>query len=311
MATFALYNYMFERLPEEDFFGQPLRKQLSEESFAHRQTRFGELLMDDYSGSKPLTYANKRGTQYIHQFIAEPGDDVFAMMLLNNHKRTAHDMSLQPHSIDDYRRCIVFVDNRPDIQRLAIEVNPSAFNKLTTVENILAQTLNVALASRYAITIRLEHMFSPAHFWDIIGDVNTYSKGFQKVTFSWPKPNLDRINKRLEFIREARRGTNSGICITADAGKGSRAIINKDDEWMKEMVDAASEVGGDGSIKLKPNGSNQTISVGKDSYKYVNFSDATISTMCPQQPQLFPDETRDMIIKQLETGIESHATTDN
>lgn len=106
MATFALYNYEFEQLPDDDFFGQPLRKQLSEESFANRQTRFGQLLMDDYSGSKPLTYANKRGTQYIHQFIAKPGDGIFAMMLLNNHKRTAHDMSLQPHSIDDYRRCI-------------------------------------------------------------------------------------------------------------------------------------------------------------------------------------------------------------
>lgn len=77
MATFALYNYEFEQLPDDDFFGQPLRKQLSEESFANRQTRFGQLLMDDYSGSKPLTYANKRGTQYIHQFIAKPGDGIF------------------------------------------------------------------------------------------------------------------------------------------------------------------------------------------------------------------------------------------
>lgn len=311
MATFALYNYMFEQLPDDYFFGEPLRKQLSDESFAHRQVIFDQLLKDDFSGNKPLTYANRRGTQYIHQFIAEPGEDIFAMMLLNNHKRTTHDISLQPHSIDDYRRCIVFVDNRPGIQRMAIEVNRSAFNNLSTVENILTQTLSVALASRYAITIRLEHLFSPTHFWDIIGDVNTYPKGFQKVTFSWPKPNLDRINKRIAFIREARQGTNSGICITADAGKGSSVNISKDDEWMKEMVDAASEAGGDGSIKLKLNGSNRTIPVGKDSYKYFNFSNATISTMCPQQPQLFPDETRDMIIKQLETGIESHATTDN
>ena len=80
---------------------------------------------------------------------------------------------------------------------------------------------------------------------------------------------------------------------------------------MKEMVDAASEVGGDGSITLKPNGMNRTIPVGKDSYKYVNFSDATISTLCPQQPQMFPDDTKNMILKQLENGIESHATTDN
>lgn len=26
MATFALYNYEFEQLPDDDFFGQPLRK---------------------------------------------------------------------------------------------------------------------------------------------------------------------------------------------------------------------------------------------------------------------------------------------
>lgn len=78
MATFALYNYEFEQLPDDDFFGQPLRKKLSEESFAHRQARFGQLLMDDYSGTKPLIYANKRGTQYIHQFIAKPDDGIFA-----------------------------------------------------------------------------------------------------------------------------------------------------------------------------------------------------------------------------------------
>lgn len=310
MATFALYNYEFEQLPDDDFFGKPLRKQLSEESFANRQARFGQLLMDDYSGAKALTYANKRGTQYIHQFIAKPGDGIFAMMLLNNHKRTTHDKSLQPHSIDDYRRCIVFVDNRPGIQRLAIEVNPAAFTKLSTVENILFHTLSVALASRFAITIRLEHQFPPAHFWEIVGDSFTYPKGFQKVVFSWPKPNLERINKRLEFIREARMGTKSKICITADAGKGSSAVIDKKDEWLNGMVDAASEVGGDGSITLKPNGMNRTILVGKDSYKYVNISDATISRLCPQQPELFPGDTKNMIIKQLENGIDSHATTD-
>lgn len=56
---------------------------------------------------------------------------------------------------------------------------------------------------------------------------------------------------------------------------------------MNGMVDAASEIGGDGSITLKPNGMNRTILVGKDSYKYVNISDATISLLCPQQPELF------------------------
>ena len=278
MATFALYNYEFEQLPDDDFFGKPLRKQLSDESFAHRQARFGQLLMDDYSGTKPLIYANKRGTQYIHQFIAKPDDGIFAMMLLNNHKRTTHDKSLQPHRIDDYRRCIVFVDNRPGIQRLAIAVNPAAFTKLSTVENILFHTLSVALASRFAITIRLEHLFQAARFWDIVGDSFTYPKGFQKVVFSWPKPNLDRINKRIEFIRGARMGTKSKICIIADARKGFSAVIDKQDEWLTGMVDAASEVGGDGSITLLPNGMKRTILVGKDSYKYVNFSDATISS---------------------------------
>lgn len=130
------------------------------------------------------------------------------------------------------------------------------------------------------------------------------------MVFSWPKPNLDRINKRIEFIKEARMGTKSKICITADAGKGSSAVIDKKDEWMNGMVDAASEIGGDGSITLKPNGMNRTILVGKDSYKYVNISDATISLLCPQQPELFPGDTKNMIIKQLENGIESHATTD-
>ena len=181
MATFALYNYEFEQLPDDDFFGKPLRKQLSDESFAHRQARFGQLLMDDYSGTKPLIYANKRGTQYIHQFIAKPDDGIFAMMLLNNHKRTTHDKSLQPHSIDDYRRCIVFVDNRPGIQRLAIEVNPAAFTKLSTVENILFHTLSVALASRFAITIRLEHLFQAARFWDIVGDYSLTLKDSKRL----------------------------------------------------------------------------------------------------------------------------------
>lgn len=181
MATFALYNYEFEQLPDDDFFGKPLRKQLSEESFAHRQARFGQLLMDDYSGTNPLIYANKRGAQYIHQFIAKPDDGIFAMMLLNNHKRTTHDKSLQPHSIDDYRRCIVFVDNRPGIQRLAIEVNPAAFTKLSTVENILFHTLSVALASRFAITIRLEHLFQPARFWDIVGDYSLTLKDSKRL----------------------------------------------------------------------------------------------------------------------------------
>lgn len=305
MATFALYNYQFDMLPEETFFDKPLRKELSEESFAHRRERFAEILMDDYNGKHPLTFANKRGTQYVHQWLAEPSDGIFALMLLNNHKRKVHDLQLKENRVDDWRRCIVIFDNRNDgevdIQRLAIEENKTAFQSVKSVENILANTLTVALASRFAITIRLEHLFNASRFWQIVSDSLNYPKGFRRIEYKWEKPNLDRIAKRLEFIHAGRKATNSAVSVVTDAGKGSRLKIDENDEWTKDMVNMASDDGA--SISIKPNGKRHKILVGQDSYRFTDIPDSTIGQFSSTDPTLFPSEGNQTITKILETGI--------
>lgn len=309
MAKFALYNYQFDKLPEEDFFGEPQLVNLSEDSFAHRQERFDEILIDDYRGRHLLTFSNKRGTQYIHRWLIEPTDGVFIIMLLNNHKRKVHDLQLTENSVDDWRRCIVVFDNRPGIQRLAIEENKSAFKSVKTVENILSNTLRAALGSRFAISIRLDHLFNPSSFWDIVFDARSYPKGFRRIEFKWSKPNLDRIAKRLSFIHDGRKATNSAVTLTTDAGRASHLNINEDDEWLSDTVKGASEDGA--SIVLTANGTHsRKITVGKDSHRYITLPDKTISKMNPSQPSLFPSQNQQSIIEALETGITDDSIKD-
>lgn len=292
MIRFSLYNYMFEKCAEDDFFYDEERQQEVERNFIHRQKCFDDVFIDDFNNEKRINFTNARGTQYLHRFLLAPyrEEGVYILMILNNCRGTRHDEQLNSIPFDDYRRCIIIIDNRPGVQAIAIENSTSAFQSLKTIENIVERTLSHVMQRRFSLKMSLKNLYNSSRFWNIVQDKKSFPSGFRKVEFTWPKPNLERLAKRFEFIQGIRKDTESAVTLVTDAGAGKSVRLNPDDQWTRDVVQAASNIGGEASIRLTPNGSRRKINVRKDCYKFITFDDATFSKMSPDNPHLYPKD---------------------
>lgn len=292
MKVFALYNYMFEKITDDDIFNDEEQQQEIERNFAHRQECLDDVLIDDFNKERPVRFANARGTQYLHHFLLNPvrEEGVYVLRILKNCRGIRHDENFRSISFDDYRSCIIIIDNRPGMQLIAIENATSAFQSLETVERIIERTLSRIMAQRFSLKLSIKNLYDASRFWNIAQDRQSYPRGFRKVEFTWPKPNLERLAKRFEFIEGIRKGTDAALTLVTDAGAGKSVKLNPDDQWTRDVVEAASDIGGEASIRLTPNGSRRKINVGKGCYRFITFEDATFSKMSPDNPHLYPKD---------------------
>ena len=163
---------------------------------------------------------------------------------------------------------------------------------------------------RFSLKLSIKNLYDSSRFWNIVQDKKSYPRGFRKVEFTWPKPNLERLAKRFEFIQGLRKSTEGALTLASDAGAGKCVKLNPEDQWTKEIVEAASDIGGEGSISLTPNGSRRKISVGKDSYRYINFKDATFTNMSPDNPHLFPKDHLAIFTNEIEKHVLKNGDSD-
>ena len=86
--------------------------------------------------------------------------------------------------------------------------------------------------------------------------------------------------------------------------------LNAKDKWTRDVVEVASDIGGDAAICLTPNGSRKKINVGKDNYRYINFEDATFSNMSLDNPELYPKEHLKALINKIEKDLQEYGDSD-
>ena len=91
---------------------------------------------------------------------------------------------------------------------------------------------------------------------------------------------------------------------------GNAVHLNAKDKWTRDVVEVASDIGGDASISLTPNGSRKKINVGKDNYRYINFEDATFSNMSLDNPELYPKEHLKALINKIEKDLQEYGDSD-
>lgn len=115
MKAFALYNYMFEKITNDDIFNDEEQKQEIEQNFTRRQECLDDVLVDDYNKERCIHFENTRGTEYLHHFLLEPfkEEGVYVLRILKNCRGIRHDENFKSISFDDYRSCIIIIDNRP------------------------------------------------------------------------------------------------------------------------------------------------------------------------------------------------------
>ena len=82
--------------------------------------------------------------------------------------------------LDNYPNIIVAINNNPQVQKIAIQTNTTAFQKTSIVANFIKSTVQKFLKN-YNITFAVEATFDSQQFWNIIRE---YPKQVKQVTLT-------------------------------------------------------------------------------------------------------------------------------
>lgn len=265
---FVIYNYNFLRIVEPN-------KQLQmefpdwqvvdvEESFRNRQQVLGDILQTDYS--KPFQFVNKSKKEFWHLQVVKPQDEVYVMRVANVTNVTITDEHLTARNYADYRNCLVIIDNRPGIQRIAIERKTKAFSDTKTVARILEASLCRLLREKL-LKVKLTAVYGTSVFWNTL---NAYPDGFTKVQFHFPFLNLERLTKVMDkYLKTAREDWDSDLDFSFGANEGGVVKIDPKNERQRALVEGASGAGE--YIVLYPKGQRGRVFCGKDQYVVVGI----------------------------------------
>lgn len=315
MAQFQIYNYQFGRIEKHDaqmeLFGEQMDVVPAEESFPIRQDIFQKIMNEDYEGSDKkrirFTHRTTSDKVYTHKHLMKPTDGIIVMRIANKKTLTRTTEDFQKTSEEDYANCLVIIDNRPGIQRMAIEVKKSVFATDTTLCNIIKYTMNKIL-ERYSLYLDLMHLQDPKDFWTFINDKKAYPRGFYKIKFHLPYLNLERLQKKYDKLsKQIRQSYNGKLDWEVTAVEGGELNISKDDKFQNAQINYfMNELGGN-NLELVPNDNKRkSIKVGKGSYQYMWISDTTFDVLRDDAASnsLFGSSALDAIKLKMKEGID-------
>ena len=243
--------------------------------------------------------------EYIHRHLMPPTDNIVVMRVANRKTQTIVDAELREKRVDDYQNCIVIIDNRPGIQRILIENKKVAFRDVKQLAGILQHTFR-QLLKPYSLIITLDHLQDSRKFWHYVNDLRTYPKGFYKISFHLPYPNLERLQKVYDrLFTRARESFDSRLDMDFTNPTGQVRLDEKD-PYQAEAIKWFMEEAG-GNVVLYSNMAKRSpIVVGKDSFLAITISDATIRRMTEDavNGDLFGSAALDEVKRKLKTGID-------
>lgn len=280
---FAIYNYNFLRIIEPSgqlqFDFSDWQEVNVEESFKNRQQVLGEILQADFD--TPYQFVNAKNKEYWHRQVVRPQDEVYVMRVANVTNVTITDQNLKSKKYADYRNCLVIIDNRPGIQRIAIERKTKAFNNTKTVARILEASL-CKLLSYKLLKVKLTAVYGTSVFWDTLKD---YPEGFRKVRFHFPHLNLDRLTKVMDkYLKTAREDWDSDLDFSFGANEGGTVKIDPKNERQRALVEGASGAGQ--WIVMYPNGKKQRVVCGKNQFVVMSIDSEVFDDLVSDQQVL-------------------------
>lgn len=241
MASFVLYTYqcspiykneqsLFECLPSPqermDNKLQYIHQILTNPAFKFRSKSHGEFnsrIYYDHNGILILKLANNK-----------------SLSLEENFMKKQHYYSPS---------CFVIVDNRDNIQHIAIEEEPTSFTNTDVVRNIIEFSLRRNL-KRYGLNIELKKEYEQREFWLLIKD---FTKGISMVRFSFSYPNLPRVHQSInDLINSESKIVNSKhTTFEFRADNSEQLELNESNEQLSGLVSASANSGHPITIKAK------------------------------------------------------------
>lgn len=254
MAKFAIYQYLLGTTSREDFSGigtlnfdggvdeiavpvsNEEKQRLFKEMFDKNVLEFKE----DDKQTKPYPYI---------RIPCEANDNIIILRIAANKKKN-FEQNFTDVSEDWNPSTLIVIDNRKDIQRIAIQVKSNAFSP-SHLARILQKVFEERLRSEH-ITIQISPKMYSGDFWKV---TNRHQGRIQYVKFDFTRQYLQDIcrvvreeqgegdvTKLLEGLESLSKMMNVNPSILTKACEQS-VEINQTDAQLQEIVRVSSGTG--------------------------------------------------------------------
>ena len=244
MSKYILYRYQFSPIQSNvrSLFPMDAANMSDKELMLKKQTLFSSLFNENVE----LKF-KKRNKIYNHKMLFSQGG--FFVFKIANDKIVNLEENFKKCKHEYSPSCNVIIDNRNDVQYIAVEEKKNVFTSTDVVSSILQNTFSKYLQP-YRLTIDVRRVYDETDFWTIVaGNPNS----IVKVRFRFAYPNLPALNKNVkEAIAEVAKSTASGNSeLTLEAQKGASLNISKNDVHISSLVKISADGGEEIKIKIK------------------------------------------------------------
>lgn len=259
MSRYILYTYQFSPISEAqtDLFE---RNSVSiKETMAKKQD-----ILQKFFDDECLFKTNR--VEYSHLIIYN--EDGFIAFKLANQKLQHVEENFLIKKQYNHPSCNVVIDNRTNVQHVAIEEDYSSFADTDVVAHILTSAFNNFLR-KYRLQIEIKKEYQKTEFWKLIED---YPNGIHMVRFCFSYPNLPRVSEAIDdMIKNSSKETNSTeTTFEFKARSNERLVLSHDNLQLNKLIQSSADSGN--LITMKANGYRKYIKTG-DSCKSIDIDD--------------------------------------
>jgi len=176
-------------------------------------------------------------------------NEYFVIKIGANRSLTRITKDFETEELDNWPSVYVVINNDPNSQMMAIELDEEAFYRTSTVAHVLTSNLNEKLRN-YRLTLEILPTFIKNEFWNL---VSSHKNRITRTQFFMVAPNLANISKNLELdLGEIKSRTNSlHTNMSLQAPGGESLTLSENDNFTNSLVHYASEGGGTVHLKVK------------------------------------------------------------
>lgn len=187
-------------------------------------------------------------SELVHQ-ITYNRNNIVVLKLGVNRDLNRETRNFEVQELDTWPSTLILVNNAPNVQKLAIELERKAFQGANTVASILEENLNRLLSSRQ-LHVRFSPIFESNKFWDI---VEQYPTSIVKVVFDMISPNMSNISNSLRLdLKALNQATNTQeTSLTIASDKNSHLTLTRDNEFINSLVDYSAAGAGNITVKIR------------------------------------------------------------
>lgn len=241
MSKYIIYTYQFS----------PIRNQvhsLFDESNVdpNKSVKNKQVIFENILTNPDLRFSYNDNV-YEHMILHN--ENHIIVLKLANNKSINIEEKFHKHKQPHYPSCTIIIDNRYDVQHIAIEDISSTFSNPDVVSKIIYSTMKRYL-KKYMLHFELNRDFQKNEFWDTI---KKHPEGITMVRFHFSYPNLPGVTKSIdEMISKASKATNSkATAFEFKSDQDENLEIDPNNKMLNGLVEASANSGNQITIKAR------------------------------------------------------------